>query len=69
MSFQATVSKLQPPVKQLVLSMTRDGKDLIGETEADEKEVLGWIEKTGQGNLVTENKLKVYISSHLLNAF
>ncbi|KJA24047.1 hypothetical protein HYPSUDRAFT_136729 [Hypholoma sublateritium FD-334 SS-4] len=58
MSFQATVSKLQPAVKELVLSVTRDGKELIGETEADEKEVLGWIEKTGQGNLVTENKLK-----------
>ena len=60
MSFQATVSKLQPAVKELVLSVTRDGKELIGETEADEKEVLGWIEKTGQGNLATENNLKVH---------
>ncbi len=60
MSFQATVSKLQPPVKELVLSVTRDGKDLIGETEADEKEIQGWIERTAQGNLATENTLKVY---------
>jgi hypothetical protein len=59
MSFQASVSKLQPPVKDLVLSATRDGKDLVGQTEADEKAVIGWIDKTSEGNLVTENNLKV----------
>lgn len=59
MSFQASVSKLQPPVRDWVLSATRDGKDLVGQTEADEKEVIGWIDKTSQGNLVTENNLKV----------
>ncbi|KAF9481163.1 nucleic acid-binding protein [Pholiota conissans] len=58
MSFQASVSKLQPPVRDLVLTATRDAKELVGRTEADEKEVIGWIDKTSQGNLVTENNLK-----------
>lgn len=70
MSFQATVSKLHAPVKQLVLSATKDGKELVGETTADEKEVIGWIEKTSQGNLVTENNLKVLDSPfHLTSMF
>ncbi|KAF8964226.1 hypothetical protein BDZ97DRAFT_1660529 [Flammula alnicola] len=77
MSLHSAISKLQPPVRDLVLSVTRDGKDLIGQTEADEKEVIGWIDKTSQGNLVTENNLKdldtilvpkTYIATNYLTA-
>lgn len=59
MSFQASVEKLQPPVKALVLSASRNGQDLVGSTPEDEKEVIGWIDKTAAGSLVSENNLKV----------
>lgn len=59
MSFQASVEKLQPPVNALVLSASRNGQDLVGSTPEDEKEVIGWIDKTAAGSLVSENSLKV----------
>lgn len=45
MSFQAAVAGLPSPVKELVLKATNDGAELIGETEADQASVNGWIEK------------------------
>ncbi|KAF5315074.1 hypothetical protein D9619_007291 [Psilocybe cf. subviscida] len=77
MSFQASVEKLQPPVKALVLSASRNGQDLVGSTPEDEKEVIGWIDKTAAGSLVSENNLKdldtilvpkVYIATNYLTA-
>jgi len=58
MSLQSAISKLRPPVRDLVLSVTRDGQELGGQNEADEKEVIGWIERTSLGSLVNENNLK-----------
>lgn len=64
MSLQSAISRLRSPVRDLVNAVTRDGQELGGQNEADEKEVVGWIEKTSQGTLVNENNLKVgtYIS-------
>ncbi|CAA7261397.1 unnamed protein product [Cyclocybe aegerita] len=59
MSFQAAVSSLRSPIKELVLSVSKDGQELIGNDDADKKEVIGWIEKTSQGTLATKNNLKV----------
>lgn len=58
MSLQSAILKLRSPVRDLVLSVTRDGQELGGQNENDQKEVVGWIEKTSQGNFVNENNLK-----------
>ncbi|KAF8908966.1 hypothetical protein CPB84DRAFT_1813217 [Gymnopilus junonius] len=58
MSLQSFVAKLRPPVHDLVSSATRDGQELGGQNETDQKEVIGWIEKTSQGNFVNESNLK-----------
>ena len=59
MSLQSTILKLNSPIKELVLSVTRDGKELGGETEADTKEVIGWVDKANQADFVAENNIKV----------
>lgn len=59
MSFQASVSKLQSPVKELVLSISKDGVRHVGQSEQDQGEVTGWIEKASQGDVVAESNLKV----------
>ena len=59
MSLQSTILKLNSPIKELVLSVTRDGKELGGETEADAKEVIGWVDKATQADFVAENNIKV----------
>ena len=62
MSLQSAIAQLRSPVRDLVSSATRDGQELAGETEADQKEVIQWIEKTSQGSFVNENNLKVSIT-------
>ena len=59
MSYQAAVSKLNSPVKELVLAVAGTSTDLAGTSQADEAEVASWIEKTSQGDLVKADKLKV----------
>jgi len=59
MSFEATILNLRSPVKELVLSATKDGKELVGHNDVDKQEVLGWIDKTTQESFVNENNLKV----------
>ena len=59
MSFETSVSRLPSHVKDLVFSVSKNGKELLGNDDADKQEVIGWIEKTSQGALVTENNLKV----------
>ncbi|KDR82682.1 hypothetical protein GALMADRAFT_238170 [Galerina marginata CBS 339.88] len=58
MALQSAISKLRSPVRDLVVSVTRDGQELGGQNEADQKEVIRWIEKTSLGNLVNQNNLK-----------
>ncbi|KIM43369.1 hypothetical protein M413DRAFT_444195 [Hebeloma cylindrosporum] len=58
MSLQSTILKLNSPIKELVLAVTRDGKELGGETEADAKEVIGWVDKATQADFVSENNIK-----------
>lgn len=52
MSFEATVSKLRSPVKELVISTTKDSKQIVGLSDVDKQEVLGWIDKTSQPNFI-----------------
>jgi len=59
MSFKAAVLKLRSPVKDLVLSVTHDGSEFLGENESDAKDVLGWIDKMSQEDFSVENGLKV----------
>lgn len=59
MSLQSTILKLNSPIKELLLSVTRDGKELGGETEADAKEIIGWVGKASQADFVAENNIKV----------
>jgi hypothetical protein len=57
MSFQAAITSLPPPVKDLVLKATNDGAELVGETEVDQMSVSGWIEKAQ----AEASKLKVSV--------
>jgi hypothetical protein len=59
MSFKAAVLKLKSPVQDLVLSVTRDGHEFLGENEADANGVLEWIDKINQEAFLAESKLKV----------
>ncbi|KAF9565658.1 nucleic acid-binding protein [Agrocybe pediades] len=58
MSVAAAASKLRAPVRDLVLSVTKDGQELGGQSEADEKDIVSWIEKVASGTFVNENNLK-----------
>ena len=59
MSFKATVLKLKSPIQDLVLSVTHDGREFLGENEADANSVLEWIDKMGQEGFLAEGGLKV----------
>jgi len=59
MSFATSVAKLRSPVKELVLSASENGEKLVGNDDAEKQEVIGWIDKAGDGKLATENNLKV----------
>ena len=65
MSFQSAIAGLPAPVKDLVLKATQDGTDatLLGETEADQKTVNEWVEKSSKGDLRAADGLKVCVSS------
>jgi aminoacyl tRNA synthase complex-interacting multifunctional protein 1 len=59
MSFKAAVLKLKSPIRDLVLSVTRDGHEFLGENEADANDVLEWIDKMSREGFLTESELKV----------
>jgi aminoacyl tRNA synthase complex-interacting multifunctional protein 1 len=59
MSFETTVFNLRSPVKELVLSATKDGKEFFWHNDVDKQEVLGWIDKTTQESFLNKNNLKV----------
>lgn len=77
MSFQTSVAKLSAPVGDLVLAVTRNGQELLGESESDQAEVINWIERSSQEDLTKESNLKdldtllipkTYIASNYLTA-
>jgi aminoacyl tRNA synthase complex-interacting multifunctional protein 1 len=77
MSLQSTITKLNSPIKDLVLSVTQDGTELGGQSVADETEVIGWVDKASKANFVTENNIKdldtilvpkTYIATNYLTA-
>jgi aminoacyl tRNA synthase complex-interacting multifunctional protein 1 len=59
MSFQATLSKISSPVKELVAAVTDNGTRHIGETEKDQKEVVDWVEKTVQPDVTSTTSIQV----------
>lgn len=59
MSFDNAVSKLRSPIRELVLSASENGGKLLGNSESDNKEVVGWINKLTQKAFVTESNLRV----------
>lgn len=67
MSFQSAIAGLPAPVKDLVLKATKDGSDatLLGETEADQKTVNEWVEKSSKGDLWAAEGLKVCLATTL----
>ncbi|KAF9077667.1 hypothetical protein BDP27DRAFT_1311444 [Rhodocollybia butyracea] len=77
MSFEASVSKLPLPVKDLVASATKENLSLTGTNEKDQAEVVQWIEKVGQGDVVKQSNFKdlnsvlvprTYIATNYLTA-
>jgi hypothetical protein len=59
MSFQVVVSKLSSPVKELVVAVTENGTQLIGESAKDQVEVNEWIEKAGQPDISSDANMQV----------
>ena len=59
MSFKTSVTRLKSPIQDLVLSVTRDGHEFLGENEADANVVLEWIDKMSHEGFFTESGLKV----------
>jgi aminoacyl tRNA synthase complex-interacting multifunctional protein 1 len=59
MSFETAVAKLKSPIQDLVLSVTRNGHEFLGENEADANNVLEWIDKISHEGFLTESGLKV----------
>ena len=67
MSFKAAVLKLRSPVKDLVLSVTHDGREFLGENEADANSVLEWIDsRVSHESFLTESGLKVCLDDLLI---
>ncbi len=62
MAFQAAVSKLKSPVKELVASVVQEEGTLTGKVDNDQTEILNWIETVAQDDAVGEDKLKVKLS-------
>ncbi|KAJ7505334.1 hypothetical protein B0H11DRAFT_2339684 [Mycena galericulata] len=58
MDLKSTVAKLGFPLKDLVLSATQNGSLHVGKQEKDQREVIEWIAKIEQGDLVKEAGLK-----------
>lgn len=59
MTFQSAVGKLQSPIQELVLAVTKEGTRHVGNSDQDKTEVEQWIEKVAQGDAVKEGALKV----------
>ncbi|KAJ3763692.1 hypothetical protein EV360DRAFT_33074 [Lentinula raphanica] len=77
MAFEESVSKLNPSIKDLVLSATKLNASLTGKSEQDQTEVVRWIEKVRQGDLVKLDNFKdlnsilvprTYIATNYLTA-
>jgi hypothetical protein len=59
MSFENIVTKLRSPVRELVMSASESGGNLLGNDDNDKREVIGWIDKLSQDTMVAERNLKV----------
>jgi aminoacyl tRNA synthase complex-interacting multifunctional protein 1 len=55
MSYEASLSKLHSPLKELVTNAQAD----TGKTDADQLEVVNWIDKVAAGDIVKSDSLSV----------
>lgn len=60
MSYEASLSKLPYPLKDLVANAQAD----TGRTDTDKQEVVSWIDKVAAGDIVKSESFSVSISSH-----
>ncbi|VDC00785.1 unnamed protein product [Peniophora sp. CBMAI 1063] len=58
MSGQAALSRLQPPLRDLVAGAAQDGAKDFGQSEKDKTEVAAWIERVAQGDVAKPESLK-----------
>jgi aminoacyl tRNA synthase complex-interacting multifunctional protein 1 len=58
--FQDSLSKLSSPVKDLVQSASQEQPALVGKTDQDKAEVVQWIDKVAQGDVVKAENIKVF---------
>ena len=65
MSQKHITAKLPSPVRDLVVSLTQDGRQHMGRNDNDEGEVAQWIEKIAEGALV-KGDLQVLQSCYLI---
>ncbi|KAF5382577.1 hypothetical protein D9615_002783 [Tricholomella constricta] len=63
MSFQSAVSKLNTPVKELVVAVTENGTRHIGQSETEKAEVAEWIEKAGQADVASDTNVQTLNST------
>ena len=61
MSFQASLAKLSSPLKALVTGAIQleNGSGDTGKSDKDEADVIEWIEKVAQGDIVKLSGIKV----------
>jgi hypothetical protein len=59
MSFQAALSKLPSPLKDLVIGTNQDSGHHFGKSEKDQAEVVQWVEKAASGDILKPSGLKV----------
>lgn len=64
MSYEASLSKLPHPLKDLVANAQADA----GKTDADKQEVVSWIDKVAAGDVVKSEKFSVSSSSQTCDA-
>ena len=61
MSAQAAIARLESPLRDLVTGAAQDGAQDFGKTEKDKAEVVEWIEKVAQGDIVKPEASKVCV--------
>ncbi|KAJ8509253.1 hypothetical protein ONZ45_g8558 [Pleurotus djamor] len=77
MSLKAAIETVRSPIKELLLSVSKDGAELVGTSSEDQTEVASWVEKVGREEVGTEASIpaletqllqKTYLVSNYLTA-
>ncbi|KAJ8518462.1 hypothetical protein ONZ45_g4449 [Pleurotus djamor] len=77
MSLKVSIETVRSPIKELLLSVSKDGAELVGTSSEDQTEVASWVEKVGREEVGTEASIpeletqllqKTYLVSNYLTA-